>query len=75
MTTNPATGRTTAQLLQFQMSKFRLGTAYRRQFADQITGATNAHLTSLYDALLAPFVFILVAFWLPEPVERHSPWR
>ena len=32
-------------------------------------------VASLYDALLAPFVFILVAFLLPEPIERHSPWR
>jgi len=32
-------------------------------------------VASLYDGLLAPFVFIVVASWLPEPVERHSPWR
>jgi len=32
-------------------------------------------VASLYDALLAPFVFILVAAWLPEPIERVSPWR
>jgi rod shape-determining protein MreD len=31
-------------------------------------------VASLYDALLAPFVFILVAFWLPEPIERISAW-
>jgi rod shape-determining protein MreD len=31
-------------------------------------------IASLYDALLAPFVFIVVAFWLPEPVERSSRW-
>jgi hypothetical protein len=28
-----------------------------------------------YGALLAPFVFILGRFLLPEPIERHSPWR
>jgi rod shape-determining protein MreD len=32
-------------------------------------------VASLFDALLAPFVFIVVASWLPEPVERQSPWR
>jgi len=32
-------------------------------------------VASLYDALLAPFVFIAAAAWLPEPIERTSPWR
>jgi rod shape-determining protein MreD len=31
-------------------------------------------IASLYDALLAPFVFIIVAFSLPEPIERVSAW-
>ena len=31
-------------------------------------------VASAYDALLAPFVFIIVAFSLPEPVERSSRW-
>jgi rod shape-determining protein MreD len=31
-------------------------------------------IASAYDALLAPFVFILVAFWLPEPIERGPSW-
>jgi rod shape-determining protein MreD len=32
-------------------------------------------VASLYDALLAPFVFIIVAFSLPEPIERGSAWQ
>jgi rod shape-determining protein MreD len=31
-------------------------------------------IASAYDALLAPFVFIIVAFWLPEPIERGPSW-
>jgi rod shape-determining protein MreD len=31
-------------------------------------------IASGYDALLAPFVFMLVALCLPEPIERISAW-
>jgi CHAT domain-containing protein len=43
-----------AQLLQFQLSKFRLGPEYQRQFAAVIAAATTAHLQALYDRLIAP---------------------
>ena len=43
-----------AQLLQLQLSKFRLGTRYRREFAASIEEATNTHLRALYQALVAP---------------------
>lgn len=44
-----------AQLLQFQLSKFRLGAEYQRYFASTIEAATTAHLQALYRALVAPF--------------------
>jgi len=31
-------------------------------------------IASAYDALLAPFFFILVAVWLPEPLDGGSAW-
>jgi CHAT domain-containing protein/tetratricopeptide (TPR) repeat protein len=43
-----------AQLLQFQLSKFRLGAGYQRQFAAAIDAATTAHLRALYQGLIAP---------------------
>jgi CHAT domain-containing protein len=43
-----------AQLLQFQLSKFRLGPEYQRQFATAIEAATTAHLQALYQRLIAP---------------------
>ncbi len=43
-----------AQLLQFQLSKFRLGPEYQRQFAPVIAAATTAHLQGLFDGLIAP---------------------
>lgn len=43
-----------AQLLQFQLSKFRLGPDYQRRFASTIGAATAAHLQALYHALMAP---------------------
>ena len=43
-----------AQLLQLQLSKFRLGASYRREFAAAIEGATTTHLGALYRELMAP---------------------
>ncbi len=42
------------RLLQFQLSKFRLGTEYASAFRDSLIQSTNAHLKNLYDELLAP---------------------
>jgi len=42
------------RLLQFQLSKFRLGAEYAAAFRDSLIQSTNAHLKSLYDELLAP---------------------
>jgi CHAT domain-containing protein len=42
------------QLLQFQLSKFRLDPHYVSTFQDSLLESTNAHLKSLYQELLAP---------------------
>lgn len=42
------------RMLQFQLSKFRLGPNYVRQFAAPLLDATRAHLRELYDELVAP---------------------
>jgi CHAT domain-containing protein/tetratricopeptide (TPR) repeat protein len=42
------------QLLQFQLSKFRLDPEYVRTFHDAFLEATQAHLQNLYQELIAP---------------------
>ena len=42
------------RMLQFQLSKFRLGPAYVRKFQTPLLEATRAHLRELYDELIAP---------------------
>jgi len=42
------------RLLQFQLSKFRLGLSYVRQFQQQLLEATRVHLLELYHELVAP---------------------
>jgi tetratricopeptide (TPR) repeat protein len=42
------------RLLQFQISKFRLGADYAEVFRAPMLRAANAHLRELYEALLAP---------------------
>jgi len=42
------------RLLQFQLSKFRLQPDYTRAFANELQGATEAHLFDLYSELVAP---------------------
>jgi len=46
--------RNLVRLLQFQLSKFRLGPGYVARFAGQLQAATEAHLRELYAALIAP---------------------
>jgi CHAT domain-containing protein len=43
------------RMLQFQMSKFRLGSEYMRSFANSLLGAVQSHLGELYQELVAPF--------------------
>ena len=42
------------QLLQFQMSKFRLDAKYLSTFTEPLLDATQAHLKNLYQELIAP---------------------
>jgi hypothetical protein len=42
------------RLLQFQLSKFRLGADYVADFGEVLLEATNAHLQELYRELIAP---------------------
>jgi CHAT domain-containing protein len=42
------------QLLRFQLSKFRMGNEYVRRFEDPLLRATQSHLESLYNELIAP---------------------
>ncbi len=46
--------RGTLRLLQFQLSKFRLGPDYLRNFHDSLLAATETHLRELYQDLIAP---------------------
>jgi CHAT domain-containing protein len=46
--------RNLVRLLQFQLSKFRLGPAYLNAFGAQLHAATETHLRELYAALIAP---------------------
>jgi CHAT domain-containing protein len=41
-------------LLRFQLSKFRMGSAYTHRFEQPLLRATQGHLESLYDDLVAP---------------------
>ncbi len=49
------------QLLQFQMSKFRLDPQYVATFAQPLLESTQAHLKSLYQELIAPIRHLLDA--------------
>src|SRR5262249_22083326 len=46
--------RNILRMLQFQLSKFRLGTDYMATFQDPLLEATQTHLRDLYTELLAP---------------------
>jgi len=41
-------------LLRFQIAKFRMGAAYTERFAQPLLAATQSHLESLYNELIAP---------------------
>ncbi len=46
--------RSLLRLLQFQLSKFRLGPDHVRTFSEALRAATEDHLHDLYDALVRP---------------------
>jgi CHAT domain-containing protein/Tfp pilus assembly protein PilF len=52
--TNANSVRNALRLLQFQLSKFRLGTDYIRNFEAALRAATHSHLRQLYEELIAP---------------------
>ena len=43
------------RMVQFQLSKFRLGSEYMKSFANSLLGAVQSHLAQLYLELVAPF--------------------
>jgi CHAT domain-containing protein/tetratricopeptide (TPR) repeat protein len=51
---NAAELRRELQLLRFQLSKFRLGADYVKLFSRQLLEATNAHLQTFHEQLIAP---------------------
>ena len=51
--------RSLLRLLQFQLSKFRLGPAYAGALEGQLQAATEAHLRALHAALIAPLRHLL----------------
>lgn len=48
-------------LLRYQLSKFRMGSAYTHRFEQPLLQATHAHLESLYADLIAPLREHLIA--------------
>jgi CHAT domain-containing protein len=66
------------QLLQLQMSKFRLHTKYLEAFNDPLLVATQAHLRNLYQELLAPIRQFLEArhlVFVPHGLLHYVPFH
>ena len=66
------------RLLQFQLSKFRLGSEYAEAFRDSLIQSTNTHLKSLYDELLAPIRDRLTAahlLFVPHGPLHYVPFH
>ena len=64
------------QMLQFQLSKFRLDPQYVATFQDSLLDATQAHLQSLYQELLAPVRSLLKAkhiVFVPHGLLHYVP--
>ena len=64
------------QMLQFQLSKFRLDPQYVTTFHDSLLESTQAHLKSLYDELLAPVRQLLQAkhlVFVPHGLLHYVP--
>lgn len=67
-----------AQLLQFQLSKFRLDPQYVNAFEETMLSSTQAHLKSLYDELISPVRDLLTAkhlVFLPHGLLHHIPFH
>jgi len=70
--------RRNLQLLRFQLSKFRLGTAYVETFQQQLREAANAHLREFYRQLIAPLAGDLKAAHLivaPHEFLHYLPFH
>lgn len=66
------------RLLQFQLSKFRLGDEYLLKFRESLFRATQAHLRGLHDELLAPIYASLDAQHLiivPHGLLHYVPFH
>jgi CHAT domain-containing protein len=66
------------QLLQFQMSKFRLDPQYVATFSDSLLASTQAHLRNLYQELIAPVRNWLDArrlVFVPHGVLHYVPFH
>jgi CHAT domain-containing protein len=66
------------QLLQFQMSKFRLDPHYVATFSDSLFASTRSHLRNLYDELIAPVRDLVTAKHLvivPHGVLHYVPFH
>jgi CHAT domain-containing protein len=66
------------QLLQFQMSKFRLGAEYVTTFSEPLLQATHGYLKNLHDELLAPVRQFLNArhlVFVPHGLLHYVPFH
>ena len=65
------------RLLQFQLSKLRLGPEYARTFEKALLGATQEHLRELYNELIAPVRQRLQGrhlVFVPHDLLHHLPF-
>ena len=66
------------RLLQFQLSKFRLGSQYVSSFQSSLIEATNAHLRELYAELIAPIRTLLECghvVFVPHGLLHYVPFH
>ena len=66
------------RLLQFQLSKFRLGPQYIEAVHDSLLQSTQAHLKELYDELIAPVAPRLKAkhlIFVPHGLLHYVPFH
>jgi CHAT domain-containing protein/tetratricopeptide (TPR) repeat protein len=66
------------QLLQFQLSKFRLDPQYVSTFQEQLLQSTQAHLKSLFQELIAPvqdFIKCKHLVFVPQGLLHYVPFH